>query len=177
MKNDFPVQTRSFSTFSDWRLKFVYGSISIVILFFLIFQAIVTFRVVCPPLSIPQLSHLRVLCAPALFPFLDYPMYKEPHYQGEKIHNIQLFGILDDYTEVQINPEDLNMNFWMFEVFLFAIDQEQHEDIHFYATMYEEMHRKNLIFLRLEDNPYILRDKGLFQGQPEVLKEYSLDEK
>jgi hypothetical protein len=159
---------------SAGRQSLALGLATAVILFFLFFQAIVTFRVVCPPMSITQLSSFRILCAPALFPFLDYPMYKEPHYKGEKIQDVHLYGVLDDSTEVEILPEDLRMNLWMFQLFLFAIDQDNIEEINFYTNLYEEMHKADLVGLRLENHPYVLADEGLVQGAPEVIKVYSL---
>ena len=47
---------------------------SLVILACLAFQTVASFRLFCPPKSLQLLSTLRMLCAPALYPFLDYPM-------------------------------------------------------------------------------------------------------
>src|SRR5262245_46147536 len=76
----------------------------------LVMQAIAGFRLVCPPKSLaPSLSWLRV-CAPSLWPFLDYDMYATPHHAGEAINQFRVFGRLEDGTEVPILPPDLRLD-------------------------------------------------------------------
>jgi hypothetical protein len=51
----------------------------------LLLQVFATTRVLCPPRSLPALAPLRVACAPRLWPFIDYPMFSEPHARGEEL--------------------------------------------------------------------------------------------
>jgi hypothetical protein len=60
-------------------------------------------------------------------------MYKEPHYKGEQIPYMQVYGILADSSLVQILPEDLGMNFWMFEDFMVEVDQEIQANVQVYV--------------------------------------------
>lgn len=56
---------------------------SALILFSIAFQGLAASRLLCPPRSIEALQQLRLACPPRLWPFLDYPMYSEPHRPGE----------------------------------------------------------------------------------------------
>jgi hypothetical protein len=46
-------------------------------------QVMATARLLCPPRSIPSLAWIRVGCAPRLWPFIDYPMFSDPHAHGD----------------------------------------------------------------------------------------------
>lgn len=48
-------------------------------------QAIATTRLLCPPRSLPALAPLRIACPPLLWPFIDYPMFSEPHEPGDSL--------------------------------------------------------------------------------------------
>jgi len=46
-------------------------------------QVLAITRLLCPPRSMGALSWLRVACTPRLWPFVDYPMFSDPHAPGD----------------------------------------------------------------------------------------------
>lgn len=44
-----------------------------------------------------------------LWPFICYPMYSIPHFQGENVPIYSLIGVKADGTEVQMTPEDMGL--------------------------------------------------------------------
>jgi hypothetical protein len=155
------------------------GLISIVILTVLFLQAATTFRLFCPPERLfPSLSSYQIFCSPSLWPIIEYAVYHIPHYEGEKLDQPLLFGILEDFTEVQIFPEDLGLRStrWAYRQGLMsALDQMSDEDITKFVESYERRRSKKLIALRLENHPVVLSKKGVELGQTEVLKKIHLN--
>jgi hypothetical protein len=154
------------------RLPFI--GASLVILFFLLFQAAATFRVLCPPESLDALASLRVACAPKLWPFLDYPMYADSHQAGETINRFQVVGTLKDSKEVVISPEDLGMNFWLFQPFVHALGQGDIAEIKRYAAQYESRQGVELVQLRLETRPAVMTRQGVTFKPLKVVREVDL---
>jgi hypothetical protein len=155
------------------------GLISLVILTVLFLQAGTTFRLFCPPERLfPSLSSYQIFCSPSLWPILEYAIYHIPHYEGEKLDQPLLFGMLEDFTEVQIFPEDLGLRStrWAYrEGLMSALDQMSDEDITKFVESYERKRSKKLIVLRLENHPVVLSKKGVELGQTEVLKKIHLN--
>ena len=58
---------------------------SVLIAISLALQGVATSRLLCPPSSLPALAPLRIACPPALWPFTDYPMFSEPHREGDSL--------------------------------------------------------------------------------------------
>jgi hypothetical protein len=52
--------------------------------------------------------------APYFWPFMDYPMYSPPYYEGSGHDQHYVVGIREDMSEVSIHPDDLGLNFWRF---------------------------------------------------------------
>ena len=148
--------------------------VSLAILFFLLFQAIASFRVLCPPESLSSLASLRAACSPALWPFLDYPMYADPHHPGEVINRFQVVGTLQDSKEVVITPEDLGMSFWLFQRFVYALGQGEEMEISRYAALYESRQGGELVRLRLENRPVVLTRQGAAFKPQQVIREVDL---
>jgi hypothetical protein len=153
-----------------------YLLISLAITLVIGLQAAQTFRILCPPQSLAALSFLRVACPPAFYPFLDYPLYNQAHYSGEKINQFKVIGILVDNREVPILPEDMGLRFWLFQRFIDAVNQEKREQIAAYVEMYQSRHDRQITALRLENHPLILSGKGVLQDTPIVWKVYRLEE-
>ena len=68
-------------------------------------QLFVISRVSCPPRTLRALQSLRVGCSPCFWPFLDYPMFSDPHYEGETV--LRSFVVLthEDGCEQHLLPE------------------------------------------------------------------------
>lgn len=138
--------------------------LSLFILGILALQAGVTFWFVCPP-----------YCPPALWPFVDYPMYSEPRYEGSEFEQHFVFGILEDSTEVPLRPEDLNLHFWLFRRGLvFAMLRNDTTQIQAYVDLYQKLHHKRLVGLRLENHPLILSREGMTPGPTRILRTFQL---
>lgn len=149
--------------------------LSTLIVFIVGMQALITFRVLCPPEAIRPLAFLRAACAPALYPFIDYPMYWTPHYKGESISQPVAIGILADGREVPILPEDLNLHFWLHQEFLVALDQGAQEEIDLYVRRYQDLQGVQLTGIRLENHPVSIREEGIVAEGVEIMREYSFE--
>lgn len=149
---------------------------SLIILTFLTLQAVATFRILCPPPALfPSLSPLRILCAPALYPFLDYPLYAPPHYEGDTIDQRLVFGVSEDLTEAPILPEELGLSFFEFEKeFLLALRDGKGDEVNKYVELYQRKHNKKLIGLRLENHPLVLSREGVKPGPKQILENFQL---
>jgi hypothetical protein len=116
-----------------------------------------------------------------IWPFVNYPMYKQAHYEGESVHiRYMVFGILEDSTEVPILPEDLGLNFWKFdgihgEGFVPAIRSGDEKRLNSYVQEYQKRKGKKLAGLRLEDQPFILSPKGAKPARLQTLQIIRLD--
>ncbi len=146
--------------------------LSALIVFVVGLQALITFRVLCPPEAIRPLAFLRAACAPALYPFIDYPMYWTPHYQGESISQPMAVGILADGREVLIQPEDLNLHFWLHQEFLVALDQGVMDEIELYVKRYQDLQGVKLAGIRLENHPVSIDEDGIQTEEVHIMREY-----
>jgi hypothetical protein len=157
---------------SDFR-KFVKPLLSLFIVLVLGFQVAATFRVLCPParLGLPQIA-----CEPSTWPFVNYPMYSQAHYAGEKLNQFFVYGLLPDLSEVPIVPRDLGITFYQFQALVEALNQGNMEESRFYAQEYEIRHDQPLIGLRLESHPMILEEGGWREGEPETLEQMVFEE-
>jgi hypothetical protein len=155
--------------------KFAFPSISLAVLAILLLQTVASFRILCPPESIRTLAPLRLLCAPSLWPFLDYPMYAEAHYAAERIHRPVILGLLAGSVEVRIVPEDLGLHYWLFQDFISALRHEDGEQLKKYVDLYESKYDLKLTGLRLENHPLALFREGLRPAPLQVIKIIDLD--
>lgn len=49
------------------------------------------------------------------WPLLAYPMYKWPHYEGERLnHDLVTYAVLTDSSRVEVKRDDLGMDFWIY---------------------------------------------------------------
>ena len=149
---------------------------SLVILFFIFGQSAATFRLFCPPDRFTQLTAFRVICEPQGYPFLNYPMYNLVHYEGDEVIRYLVFGVLEDSSELEVHPEDLGLNIWLFNgSFITSILANDIEIADFYAEEYQVRNNVRLTHLRLENHPVILTRDGPTQGPRRILNEISLN--
>ena len=114
--------------------------------------------------------------SPRLWPFLDYPMYKQARYAGETLNQYFLFGILKDLTEVPIFPGDLGLDFWKFEQGpVLALRRKDREKLKTYVQLYQSRHNKQLVSLRLENHPLVLSREGASAAPPQVLEHVNFE--
>lgn len=106
------------------------------------------------------------------WPFVNYPMYHDAHFEGEPIKiRHYVIAILDNSGELEIRPEDLGISFWKYHMDLSnAIKDENFTRINPYIQQFEIKTGKHVIGLRLEEHPLTLTREG-FQPAPfEVVK-------
>jgi hypothetical protein len=148
---------------------------SLIIATVLTLQASVTFRAWLRSFSVPP-SLTRMLSPPTLWPFVDYPMYSRPHYEGEPIPQVRIVGTLDDGTEVWIRPGDVGLDSWHFKIHLVrGLDTNNAARVRELVHLYEARHNGRLIGLRLENHPLILSRDGIRPGPPEVHQNLSFE--
>ena len=105
-----------------------------------------------------------------LWPFLTYPMYDRPHYPGEAVHQYHLVGVLAGGRDVEIAPEDLNLNFWEFLWGpLKAMLHNETTAIRQYADFYQDKHWERLHGLRLTDEPVLVTREGPRPGTRQIV--------
>lgn len=122
-------------------------------------------KIICP--SIPD--------DPALYPFLDYPMYAGARYEGVNINQYFLIGILEDGTEVTITSDDLNISRYDFlRNILPQIEKQNLQVIEKYVKIYEQKSHRNLINLRLENHPLVITRDGVNSSEKEVVVDLKL---
>jgi hypothetical protein len=153
---------------------------SLVIVTFLVLQTVAGFGGLILG-SPPPSSYMYLLHSPWSWPFLDYPMYAPPRYEGESIDQYFVFGTLEDSSEVPIRPDDLGLDFWLFSGITQGIGvvpallRHDTKRIQDYIDLYRSRHNKRLVALRLENHPLILLRGGVKPGTPQVLKTFRFE--
>lgn len=105
------------------------------------------------------------------WPFLDYPMYSRPHYQGEPLPRYRLFGAFADGSEAEVTSGDLGLNFWKFEQGpVQAILRDEPDRLNRYVEAYRKKFNRQLVRLRLENHARRLSPQGIVTAPPEVIK-------
>lgn len=109
--------------------------------------------------------------SPFLWPFLDYPMYSLPYFEGDAIPRHRTVGITEDGRELEINPETLGTDFWIYrDAFVFPlIHRSMRRDLGPGVELFESRHGVRLVEIRLEDRPLVLTPEGTVEGGVEVL--------
>ena len=113
-----------------------------------------------------------------LYPFTDYPMYSQAHYNGEPIRiRYLLYGISTDSSEILIMPEDMSMSFFEFErVFGWRLikGRDLEERLQFIRD-YETEHQINFKEIRIEEEVVKITDQGVERIPNKVLKVIVMD--
>jgi len=106
------------------------------------------------------------------WPFLSYPLYHTPHYEGERIKTrTPIIGTWEDGTAVPITRQDLGLNHFRFEWgFVGAVHSEDREKLKVYWDMYRKRKGKRLAALRLENFPMIVTREGMKPAPQETLR-------
>lgn len=105
--------------------------------------------------------------SPFLWPFLDYPMYTQPHYEGDAVPRYRVVGVTEDGREVEITPESLGTDFWIYRnafLFSFRFRGERHE-LESGVQLYELRHGVSLLEVRLENRPLVVTREGTMDGE------------
>ncbi|OIP73052.1 MAG: hypothetical protein AUK43_01550 [Oscillatoriales cyanobacterium CG2_30_40_61] len=147
--------------------------ISTLIFGIILLQFSVAFLRFCPQRSSSFL--LKSLCPklpddPAFYPFLDYPMYAGARYEGVKVNQYLLFGVLKNGTNIPITHKDLEIyRYNLLRKIIPEIQEKNLSIIQQYVKIYEQNSHKNLVKLRLENHPLVITRKGVNPGEKKVI--------
>lgn len=147
--------------------------LSLMILGVISLQFSVAFFGFCPKSS--SSFSLKSLCPtlpndPAFYPFLDYPMYAGVRYEGVKVNQYFLFGVLEDGTEVPLTHQELRISRYNFlRKIIPKIQEKNLSIIEDYVKIYEKNSQTNLVELRLENHPLVIDREGVNSREKKVL--------
>ena len=108
------------------------------------------------------------------WPFLSYPMYNRPHFQGEAVDRFTLVGILADGRERPITPGDLKLDFWRYlRGPVHAVQKDDARGLLAQLQPFEHWSGLRLSAVRLENRPAAL-ENGRVVDRPVELKTIEL---
>lgn len=102
------------------------------------------------------------------WPFIAYPMYRNAHHDGERIHHdFTLYAVLPGGERIEVQRDDLGLNFWLFykHVFLPMRDGKR-EVLQPIANEYCRKHGRRIVGLVIEDKGVALSRDGMIEGLP-----------
>lgn len=111
---------------------------------------------------------------PFLYPFLDYPMYRDIHHVGDTVHRYRMVGVTADSGAFRIGPEELGIDYWLF--FRGPLAALRHRDtakLRDFMELVQRRHGRFPVRVRLLDAPWLLRETGadpLGEGQVHELE-------
>jgi hypothetical protein len=108
------------------------------------------------------------------WPIIDYPMYNEPHFVGDKIPRMAVVGVLENAQEIDIGPEDIGGGYWYYQVFAKAMRRGDEDVIWDMARAYEARHNIRLAALRVENRPLVWNSTKVAAAPTEILRAYPL---
>lgn len=146
--------------------KLLFLLTSMVICFFVFFQAGVSFR----------FFNTFWGRSVTFWPFITYPMFNRAHFEGDIIKRYFVVGTLEDSTEVYLLPEApcLSDILWR-KSLLVPMFYDNKKRIGNFIKTYQKTQKKKLIKLRLENRPLSISKKGLTYHSTRVLKDIKID--
>lgn len=106
------------------------------------------------------------------WPFVDYPMYRYPHFKHSGIPFYSVYAVHPDGTDKQVTEEMLDISYWKFqEKVVKAFPKADAADrLRDFAGHYEKKYGKKVKAFRLEDKPVLITEKGGVPGRHFVIK-------
>lgn len=142
--------------------------ISLVILLVLSLQAFTDLKKACPEAH----SFCSRLSSDSYFyPFLNYSLYSQRYYEGDKVEQYVLLGIFKDSAKVPILPKDLGVSMSQYRKNVVdAVLSNDSQQIEQFVERYQNTHNRTLIGLQIEHRPLVLSRDGVSSGKPTVLR-------
>ena len=101
-------------------------------------------------------------CGGLIWPFTDYPMYSDAHFDGDIVHRRKLFAVLEDNSQVRVSAQDFGLSQWMYQWGpLAAVRQQDIEWAHTFASFLERARGWRVKGFRLIDEPIVLKGHKL----------------
>jgi hypothetical protein len=108
------------------------------------------------------------------WPIVDYPMYSDPHFEGDEIPRMAVVAIPDNSEEIDVRPEDIGGGYWHFQIFANAVMRADEDVIWDIVRMYETRHKVRLIAIRLENRPLVWKSAQVEAAPIKILRTYPL---
>jgi hypothetical protein len=121
-------------------------------------------------LLFPVAHHLR-----KTWPFLDYPMYSRPHYEGDRVSKVMVLGIREDGSEVPVTAAALGLGEWHFHIFVKAVLSERRQVVEGLLDRYEKHEKVKLQGLRVVDRGQLFTRQGLEPAPERILGAFTRD--
>jgi hypothetical protein len=110
---------------------------------------------------------------PRFWPFINYAMYDDPHYEGETITAYYLIeGQRDDGTVVEISREALGMSIWHYVKMSRELKDGRPEAVALLRQMYEGP--GELTEIRVKTLPYVVTRTGRAEKESVVVRRIPL---
>lgn len=105
--------------------------------------------------------------SPFMWPFLSYPMYSAPHFEGDSIPRYRVVATTTDGTQIEVTPKTLGTNFWIHRnAFLKPLlNPDRRDDLVPGIELVERRHGVRLVEVRLEDRPLVLTGNGVLEAE------------
>jgi hypothetical protein len=121
------------------------------------------------PRFVSRPSHL-------LWPFMNYPMYRGAHHEGDVIARYRVFGQAAAGFEVEVTPSDLGLNFRKFQdIVVDAVRRRDVARVAPFAELYRTRSGTRLVAMRVERQGDILTRHGLQAAPPVQLAAVALE--
>lgn len=100
------------------------------------------------------------------WPFIAYPMYKTPHFEGERVlYDFEVYATHDDGSEALIDQGDLP--FWIYKLKLVnGLATDERGSVQPIVAAYCERTGKNVVEVRLQDMGVAVSRDGAVSGLP-----------
>jgi hypothetical protein len=105
---------------------------------------------------------------------VDYPLYIDPHFEGDEVPRMAVVGIRDNGEEIDVRPEDIGGGYWYFQVFARAVTRADDAVIRDTVRAYEGRHNIRLAALRVENRPLLWKSAKVEAAPIKILRTYPL---
>lgn len=117
----------------------------------------------------------RFFSPPMFWPFVNYPMYAPPRFEGDTIRMYTVIATFSDGSEQRITAEDLGIGGWHFGRFIGLIRVGDKEKVKEFLESYRSGHGQSLDSLRLELLPLVLYEDGPKPARSRLINSMVID--
>ncbi|MGC1308970.1 MAG: hypothetical protein WA885_17220 [Phormidesmis sp.] len=131
-------------------------------------------RLACGGSDIPYVCGLPE--DPGLYPFLNYPMYRETRAEGTSVSQYTLVATFKDGSEKLLNAEDFDLSsYWFNSGVVKAFREKEDSKIAEYVETYNKAGNQPFVSIRLDDSPLTITREAVIESAPSVVKSFSIN--